>query len=107
MDLSKIWILFLAIALGVSLSLGAFKIFATNARVDQIAATDKCGQIEYQIDKVNAQIWQIEDRYRNPQGDIRHMSPYDAKRYRELLQQVDRWRDWQKKLGCQPGKVGG
>jgi hypothetical protein len=102
----EVWILVLAIALGVSLTLGSLSLFATKSELEMVQVCDKCGQVEYQRDKVVGEMWRIEDRYRDSRGVTGRMSPNDARRYRELQKQMQLWEEWQRKLGCQPGKVG-
>jgi hypothetical protein len=103
----ELWILICAVGVGVTLTLGSLQLFATKGELSEVAVSSKCGQVEYQIDKVNRSIWEVEDRYINPDGSRRTpMAPYDAKRMRELLQQLKGWQDKQKGLGCIPGKVG-
>ena len=98
------WVLILAVALGVSVTLGALQLFATKGEVEQVVVMSKCGQVSYNIDKTQGQIWQIEDRYRNPDGSVRRMAPHDSKRMRDLLKQLDNWQKWWHRLGCVPGK---
>jgi len=106
MDIGKWWILVLAIALGVSLTLGSLKLFATKGEVLEVAVSNKCGWVQYQIDRTGDQIWQIENRYRDRMGNVGHMSPNDARTYRGLIQQLQKWEQYQRDLHCVPGKVG-
>jgi hypothetical protein len=66
---------------------------------------DRCGQAQFEIYKINTEIWNIESRYRRPDGTVARMSPHDARRMRELLKFLQKWEDYQKKLGCVPGKA--
>lgn len=90
----EFWIIFLAIALGVSGTFGALKVFATKAELRRLAMESKCADIEYQIDKVLSRIWDIEDRY-GGSGNINTMTPQDKRRYQDLLKQLEKWRNWQ------------
>lgn len=108
MDLGKWWILVLAIALGVSLTLGSLTLFATKDELTEVAVSNKCGWIQYQIDRTGDQIWQIESRYRDRNGRLQGnlMSPTDARNYQGLIKQLMKWEQYQRDLHCVPGKVG-
>ncbi len=87
--------------LGVSGAFGAQKIFATKTELSELRVESRCEDSEYRIDKVTSGMWEIEDRYGGVTNPSK-MSPPDARRYRDFLKRLEKWRDWQKKLGCTP-----
>lgn len=86
----------------ISGTYGALNVFATKSEMDEICKESRCNEAGYQIDKVLRSMWEIEDRYRMSDGSTQPMGPVDSKRYRELLQQLQKWEQWRNSLGCKP-----
>lgn len=103
--LDKWWIIASAVALGVVLTLGSLKVFATKGEVLEIAMYDKCGQVQFEIYKIQSEIRQIQNWYRRPDGSIGPMRPNDGARVQQLLKFLQKWEEYQKQLRCVPGKA--
>ncbi len=74
--------------------------YATHAEVQAVSDESKCGDIVYRIDKILADIWEIENRY----GDGQKMAATDKKRYKKLKKRLKRWEGYEKDLKCEPEK---
>jgi hypothetical protein len=99
----KLWLAVIGSLVGLVLIgwRGNVYLNTTYARAERLAAVEQgsqCNEIGYQIDKILRSIWEIEDRY--PDGA--RMGPVDAKRYRELLKQLQKWEKHRDNMGCVP-----
>jgi hypothetical protein len=74
--------------------------YCTDEELQAVSDESKCGDIVYRIDKILADIWEIENRYE----DGRAMTPTDKKRYKKLNKRLKRWEGYEKDLKCEPEK---
>ncbi len=74
--------------------------YATHEEVQAVSDESKCGDIVYRIDKILADIYEIENRYEDGQK----MTVTDKKRYKKLKKRLKRWEGYEEKLNCEPEK---
>ena len=74
--------------------------YCTDAELQAVSDESKCGDIVYRIDKILADIWEIENRYEDGQK----MTSTDKKRYKKLKKRLKRWEGYEKDLKCEPEK---
>ncbi len=74
--------------------------YATDQELQAVSDESKCGDIVYRIDRILADMFEIESRYEEGQA----MTRTDKKRYKKLKKRLKRWEGYEKDLKCEPDK---